>query len=144
MTQADISVLIVEDNPVGASQMINQVKAFTGDITVSTSAERGLIIFRQALKDHRPYQVVISDINLPGMNGKELMREIRHLEEESGYSFRTRIIAISADPPRKHLLEACRVGAGCYIEKPATREKVSNALDSTGLFNPRSRAVQSV
>ena len=135
MTESDISVLIVEDNPVSASQMINFVKEFTDDITVSTSAERGLIIFTQALTDQNPYQVVISDINLPGMNGKELIREIRYLEEESGYSFRARIIAISADPPRKHLLEACRVGAGCYIEKPATREKISDALKSTDLFN---------
>ena len=135
MTQSDISVLIVEDHPLNAAQMMHFVNDFTGDITVSTSAERGLVIFEQALKERKPYQLLIADIMLPGMSGKELIRVIRELEEKSRHKFRIRIIAISADPPVKHVLEACRVGAGCYLEKPINKKKISNALRNTGLFN---------
>ena len=135
MAESDISVLIVEDNPLNAAQMVNIVNEFTGDITVSTTAERGLIIFKQAIKERQPYHVLITDINLPGMNGKDLIQEVRELEENSTHKFRVRIIAISADPPTMHVLEACRVGAGCYLEKPVSKEKLSTALNNTDLFN---------
>jgi len=134
MAQSNVPTLIIEDNPMDAAMLVNIVSRFTNDITVSTSAERGGIIFGQALREESPYQILITDINLPGMSGKELIKEIRELEESYNLKSTVRIIAVSADPPSMHLLEACRVGAGCYLKKPITKEKLSEALQNTRLF----------
>ncbi len=133
MIRTEISILIVEDNPINAAQMINVVSTFTDDITVSTSAERGMLIFTQAYQGGSPYQILITDINLPGMSGKELVRDIRDFEEMNRVTSRIRVIAISADPPAEHLLEVCRVG-GCYLEKPVVKEKLLEAIKKTGLL----------
>ena len=76
---------------------------------------------------------MITDILLPGMNGKELIREIREIEEDLK-KFHTKIIAMSIDDPKRHVLEACREGAGCYLKKHLTREKLEEALAQTGLI----------
>lgn len=135
MDKTNISVLIIEDNPLNAAQLVNFVNDFTNDIAVSTTAERGFHIFSQACQSEKPFRILITDINLPGKSGKELIRDIRALEEVLKPKFHIRVIAISADQPSKHMLEACRVGAGCYLEKPITKEKLLNAVKRTGLVN---------
>ena len=134
MANTDVCVLIIEDNPMDAAMLVNMVSKFTNDITVSTSAERGAFVFRQALQGGESYQLLITDINLPGKSGKEMIREVREIEDIAGCNVQARIIAVSADPPSMHLLDACRVGAGCYLEKPVTKDKLSEALLNTGLF----------
>jgi DNA-binding NarL/FixJ family response regulator len=129
-----VSILIIEDNPLTAAQLATIVNNISHDITVSTTAERGLLIWGNAFHSDKPYQVLITDINLPGMNGKELCQEIRDVEVMAQVKNRTQMIAISADPPAKHLLEACRLGAGCYLQKPVSKEKLLEALRNTGLF----------
>jgi CheY-like chemotaxis protein len=129
-----VSIMIIEDDPVNAAQLVSIVTAISNDITVSTTAERGLLIWGHAFHSDKPYQILITDINLPGMNGKQLCQEIRDAEDMAQVKTRTQMIAISADPPAKHLLEACRLGAGCYLQKPIIREKLLEALQHTGLF----------
>lgn len=133
MSKSNISVLIIEDNALNAAQLVNIANGFTNDIAVSTSAERGFRIFSQACQSENPFQILITDINLPGKSGKELIRDIRALEEILPPNSHIRIIAVSADPPSAHLLETCRVGAGCYLEKPITKEKLLAAVKKTGL-----------
>ena len=134
LKQPQVSVLIIEDNPLNAAQMITMVNCITQDITVSTTAERGLLIWGEAFHSDSPYQILITDINLPGMNGKELCQEIRDAEDMAQAKSRIQMIAVSADPPAKHLLEACRHGAGCYLQKPIKKEQLLEALRHTGLF----------
>ncbi len=128
------SVLIIEDNPLDAAQLVNIANDFTSDITVSTTAERGFQIFSQACQSQSLFHILITDINLPGKSGKELIQDIRSLEDILKPKTRIRVIAISADPPSNHVLEACRLGAGCYLEKPITRENLIKAVEKTGLL----------
>ena len=128
-------MLIIEDDPLSAAQLVNMASEFTDDIAVSTTAERGFHIFSQACQSAKPFHILITDINLPGKSGKELIRDIRNLEEILHPKTHIRVIAISADPPAQHLLEACRVGAGCYLEKPITKEKLLQVVKKTGLMD---------
>ena len=134
MKESKISILIIEDNPLNAAQIVNIVNDFTDDITVSTTAERGFTIFKQAFLLDNPFDILISDIILPGKSGKELIREIRELEDENNVSDQIKIIAASAESPQNHLLEIFRIGAEHYIEKPVTKEKLTQALLATKLF----------
>ena len=132
MEKTAISVLVIEDNPLEAARVAGIINQFTDDITLVLTAERGLAIFKGALRLDRPFDLVVTDVLLPGMNGKDLLKEIRHIEKGLP-GVCTKVIVVSADDPHRHLLEACREGADCYLEKPLTKEKLETALAKTGL-----------
>ena len=132
--KSEVSILIIEDNPLNAAMLVTIINNLTHDITVSTSAERGLRIWEHAFDSGNPYQILITDINLPGMNGKELCQEIRDAEDMLQAKPRIKMIAISSDPPSKHLIDACRHGASYYLQKPVKKEMLLSALHHTELF----------
>ncbi|HXJ43151.1 MAG TPA: response regulator, partial [Bryobacteraceae bacterium] len=66
------SVLIVEDTPINLKvvQCVMQRAGF--DVRTATSAEEAL----EVLKQFRP-SLVLTDIQLPGMNGVELIKRLK-------------------------------------------------------------------
>ncbi|MGZ0002883.1 ATP-binding response regulator [Burkholderia gladioli] len=69
----DVSILIVEDDRVSAQLMSDQLRALgIGHIDVAFTAEDGL---RYCLTG--PYDLVITDSNLPGKSGAELLASLR-------------------------------------------------------------------
>ncbi len=100
-------VLIVDDE---ASVLLALQMAFEEvdwHIEVSTSAEL-------ALAKHRaePFDLIITDKNLPDMDGVHLIREIRASDPF------TRIMLITGFPNLASAVETANLGIDAYIEKP--------------------------
>jgi len=105
--QSDI--LIVEDGPVEA-ELLRRVLAHSGyQATWVKNGEEGL----QALREH-PYVLVISDIQMPLMNGYELCRAIK-LDEKL---WDTPVILVTMLSEPKDIIKALEAGADSYITKP--------------------------
>jgi len=69
-------ILIVEDSPVEA-ELLRRVLARAGyTVNVARNGEEGL----QAARAHRP-DLVMSDINMPVMNGYQLCRAVKYDDE---------------------------------------------------------------
>jgi signal transduction histidine kinase len=67
-------LLLVEDNPVEARELTFLLnEAGFSDVKISGSAEAGM----EALLDSH-FDLILTDINLPGENGFELCRQVRH------------------------------------------------------------------
>jgi len=133
MKSSKLSFLIIEDSPVTVAQIMNIAAEITDDIAISRSGERGLSIFESALSTGNSFDILIVDMNLPGMNGKELMEKCRDFEQNF-MGCQAKIIAMSADPPKSHLSGAVAAGAGCYLKKPITKEKLLSALTKLGFI----------
>jgi YesN/AraC family two-component response regulator len=69
---------------------------------------------RQALEIVNRQQVtaIVSDINMPKMDGLQLLKEIRNLGLDTPFVF------VSAYGDKENYLEALRLGATDFIEKP--------------------------
>lgn len=80
-----ISVLVVDDEP-GARAML-AMALDGGDMRVETVADGGAAL---DLVKRKPFDWVVSDIRLPGIDGMSLTREIARLRPE------THIVLISA------------------------------------------------
>jgi diguanylate cyclase (GGDEF)-like protein len=130
------AVLVVDDEE-SLRLVISGVLEDEGfQVTTAASAEEALEIFRAT-----PFKLVISDIVMPGMNGIELLKEIKKIRPES------EVIIITSQASMETAINAVSAGAYDYMIKPfedleaiagvATHafEKISLVEENVGLVS---------
>lgn len=90
-----------------------------------------------ALLEKEGYDLVISDINMPGLNGIELLERIKLSSPE------TAVLMITAFSTTEQAVEAMKFGAYDYIAKPFKVEEIKllvrNALEKQNLVRENTR-----
>lgn len=114
-----MKVLIVDDEANIRSTMI---KFFSIDGIDADGAENGFSA--QRLLKENPYDAVLVDLRMPGMDGLELIRWIR------SEGFRMPIIMISAHGEIADAVTALKEGAQDYIVKPFDPEELTIKIKS--------------
>jgi putative two-component system response regulator len=119
MTQLDIKnarILVVDDEPVNLLLLEKILKAAEySNITCVGSGEQALRLYRQAAFD-----VVLLDLNMPGMNGFEVMAELQGIED-NGYA---PVLVLTAQSDASTKLQALKSGAKDFLGKPFDRSEV--------------------
>jgi len=116
-------ILIAEDSLTSRSLLRNIVES--GGFMVSTAVD-GLDAFRQLQQDH--FDLVISDVEMPGINGFELTRKIRSTESLATIPV-ILVTALSSPEDRQRGMD---VGANAYIVKSHFEQ--SNLLETINLL----------
>jgi DNA-binding NarL/FixJ family response regulator len=114
-----ISVAVVEDNA-GLRQSLTSVLEDSPGFTCAgsfASAEEALREIPDA-----PPEVVLMDINLPGMSGIECTRRLRELLPK------TRVVMITVYRDNDKIFEALRAGASGYLLKRAAPQDILDAV----------------
>jgi len=107
------AILIVEDEA-KMRRLLELNLAEEGWTTFSAGdAESGLKIFRQETVD-----LVLTDFKLPGMDGLELLKAIRHANSE------TPVVMMTAYGNVETAVEAMKNGASNYVLKPFSLEEI--------------------
>ena len=115
---ARIRVMVVDDHPLVRSA-VRQALSSSGLEVVgeAASAEDALALAPQLRPD-----VLLLDIELPGMDGVALVRELAPRLPD------TRILMLTASREDRHVLEAMRVGAAGYLTKDLSVEGLARAV----------------
>jgi two-component system chemotaxis response regulator CheY len=93
----------------------NQLKALGyKNIQEGEDGEKGLIILAENLKLGTPFQLVISDWNMPKKSGLELLREVRSQKAWADLPF----VLLTSESERDQVTEAILSGVSQYIVKP--------------------------
>ena len=117
-------VLTVDDSSVARRQVREALEAV--GISVSEAGEGVEALWRA--REQR-FDLVITDIHMPAMDGLEFIRELRR---SSGYE-RTPVYVLTSDGSRDRLAEGRAAGATAWIVKPANMPLLVNAvLDAVG------------
>jgi CheY-like chemotaxis protein len=133
------TVLYVEDNPANL-ELVTQLVERRSDLRMISApdASLGIHYARSCLP-----QVILMDINLPGMSGIEALEVLRADPSTSGIP----VIALSANAVPRDIERALAAGFSNYITKPIVVGKFMNALDAAlnesgtgGGSNPRELA----
>lgn len=106
------SILIVDDEPLVRSVLID-VLSENYECAEAASAEEAL-----ALLNTETFNLVISDINMTGISGLQMIPQIRELAPD------TIVIMISGEQKIDNAIRALRGGAFDYITKPFTFEHI--------------------
>ena len=73
------------------------------------------------------YKLIISDIDMPVMNGYEATAKIRGMEKESGKH--VPIIALTANAMKGDKEKCLKAGMDAYVSKPFTSKDLIAALE---------------
>ncbi len=120
-----LNVLYVEDEV--QAREISQ-KIFKRLFNSVESCENGLEGYLQFQKKHMAnehYDLVISDINMPKMDGLEMIEKIRELDNE------VPVIFVTARNESNVLLKAIELGVVNYLIKPLDMETMTNVVFKT-------------
>ena len=128
--KASNRVLLVDDSPFFRNLLTPLLTVAGYDVTAVEGAEKALSLRESG----QNFDIIISDIEMPGMNGFELAEQIR----SSGAWQETPLLALSSFSSRAELEKGREVGFADYIVK-LDRDALLNSLDHT-LTNIRGAA----
>ncbi len=101
------AILIVEDDPTVGESLCLLFKKKGYEILLASNGKEALHLFRQEIVD-----LVITDVVMPKMDGIELLEAVKALKPE------TEVIVISAQGTIEKAVQAMKLGAFDFIEKP--------------------------
>ncbi|HSV78346.1 MAG TPA: MHYT domain-containing protein [Ramlibacter sp.] len=116
-------ILVVDDEP-DARQVLKQLLLACGaEVLLAAGAEEAL----RELTEGRP-DVLVSDIAMPGMDGFELIRRVRGMQDAQ--LARVPAMVLSAFARAEDRARATRHGYDCYVSKPVEATEFLAAMAS--------------
>ena len=113
-----LRVLVVDDDPVNQLVATLQLRKLGADVTTASSGEEGW-----GLLQVRPFDVAFIDVQMPGMNGLDLVRLAQSLP-----SPRPLMAVMTASATAADQQDAIDAGADTFVTKPATAADVRDVL----------------
>ncbi len=121
-----LDVLIVDDSAAIrkiVQRMLTQAQVPVGKVLEAGDGVEALAALRQ-----HPVQLVLTDINMPNMDGLQLLGQIRGSADWA----KIPVIMITTEGGEAKVMEAVQRGANGYVRKPFTADQIKQKLD--GLF----------
>ncbi len=120
------TILIVDDDPSFRRVLEYHLKEAGYGVLAAADGGKALEIFSE-----NPCHAVLTDLDMPGLPGRELLEQIRQKSPD------TPVIVITAYGTIESAVEAMKLGAFHYLTKPVNRDEllhtVGNALKLAGL-----------
>jgi two-component system chemotaxis response regulator CheY len=116
------NILIVDDSPIMRQVIKKTVRVSGADIGVVYEANNGKEGLEQAQSNW--IDLILTDINMPEMNGVEFIRHLKSDEELSSIP----VMVISTEGRDEIVQEAMRLGAVDYITKPFRPEEIGEDI----------------
>lgn len=113
--------MVVEDNP-GLRQLMVDILSSSGFAVVAFEEPRTAL----AAARRKEPQLIISDIEMPGQSGLDLLRELR----ADRTLRRVPVIVVSGFGSRAQVRTGMGLGADDYIPKPFTREELVHSVQA--------------
>lgn len=124
-----MQILVVDDEqdvqPLFEQKFRKEIKARKVSFAFALSGNEALDFLREHAGET---PLVLSDINMPGMTGLELLRQIKTRERQSPPP---RVMMISAYGDEESYLQAKQLGADAFLTKPLDFNLLKEKLELT-------------
>lgn len=117
----NINILIVDDTTFMRQNLIKHLVEHGFDESLIQEAENGKDAIEALAKDSS-YDLIISDLNMPIMNGLEFLKKIRESSKERISNFK--FILLTTDSEKDKIIEAVKLKVNSYVLKNSLTEKI--------------------
>jgi len=123
--EAPFRVLLAEDNPVNQRMVTLILESYGVAVSVAQDGHEAL-----ALSESAHFDLVLMDLQMPGLDGLSAVRQIREREARTGRPH-TPVAILSANAMDHHREESLAAGADLHIPKPFTPQSLIEGMRHT-------------
>ncbi len=121
-TAGGLKILCAEDHPANRRVIELILNIIGADVTMVENGREALDAVR-----HVVFDLVLMDMQMPGMDGLTATREIRKLEVATGRPH-VKIIMVSANALEEHTQASMAAGCDAHMSKPISPDKLLSAV----------------
>lgn len=123
-----VRILAIDDNLSTREMLYEMLRSYQVDVKVCRTAEQALQVFQQSVEEDNPYQLVLVDWRLPGMDGLEFCQTIT---ERYADDVRPKLTLATGYYAEELSEKAKQAGVNDIISKPFTASTLGRSLAST-------------
>lgn len=112
-------ILVVDDDKNMTLILSEMLKELGHEVVTAHTAEAAM-----ELIETEEFYIVVSDLQLPGMSGVDLLRFIK------GFNNLIQVFIMTAHSNKQHIIECLKAGATDYFEKPFNTEDIILSLQA--------------
>jgi CheY-like chemotaxis protein len=121
-----LNILLAEDDLLSEKVTTFYLKRFGHEVDIAKNGFEAVSRIKE-----KKYDLILMDIQMPGMDGFEATREIRRIEKDYPKKGHTTIIAITTNPNKE---ECFKSGMDGYAQKPFSFDGLSTLLQEKNLI----------
>jgi PAS domain S-box-containing protein len=129
-----LSILVAEDNEINALLARSLLTKLGHRPVVAANGTDALESYFGARAAGTPFDLVLMDVRMPGIDGLEAARRIRAAESKG--DLRVPIVALTANAYPEHREACLAAGMDGFVTKPLDRERLMRALDDISRLSP--------
>ncbi len=129
-----MKMLVMEDEFVSRN-VLTEILSPYGQVDAAENGREALEKFLKALQANAKYDIVFLDIMVPEMNGQDVLRNMREIEQQHGVFALAgaKVVMTTALGDFNNVKTAFKNQCEAYLIKPLDREKVVNTLQGLGI-----------
>jgi two-component system chemotaxis response regulator CheY len=127
MFPPETKILIADDMPALRELLKNQLKKMGfKNFTEANDGSEALQVLIDAYKSGNPFELVISDWNMPNMSGIDFLKKFRSSDQLKSVPF----VLLTTESEREQVTEAIMAGVSQYMIKPFSPKLIDEKLRS--------------
>ncbi len=138
-----MKVLVIDNDP-DVRHLIEELPVDITELQALRSGEAAIRGAKNALKRQDPFDLITIDIDLPDMDGRQVLLEIRKMEKEWAVSKERRsfIMMLTAKADEKSVKTSFAAGSNAFIVKPFKPDTILKTLAKSKLRSKLSSEAQ--
>ena len=121
----NIRILVVDDNASSREILEELMESFGCEVRLAASGEEGIEEILNATRNNTPFDLVLMDWNMPGLDGLET---IRQLKQKPGIDHLPALVMVTAYSRQDIQEEAATLGLDGFLLKPVTPSTLLDTL----------------
>jgi CheY-like chemotaxis protein len=119
-----VRVLVVDDNFTNLRILTEMLRNWRMETTAASGAEEALSRLRSASQDGNPFELVVTDVHMPEVDGFDL---IRNIKSEPGLG-NVVVMMLTSGEKRGELRRCKELEISTYLMKPVRRSELRTAI----------------
>lgn len=135
-----MKILIVDDDLVSRSKMEVLMSSF-GECILAEDGQDAISEYQRAWEGGVPFGLITLDIEMPGLNGEEVLARIREFETRRSVTLEKQavIFMVTGQSDKEQVIKCLSCGCQDYIVKPFNVRVIQEKLQKSGLLSESSQ-----